>query len=534
MYMGKILILQMSRLPIQSPITSATSSSSEQSSVRSSFRSTGSVKGRHQSSYVNRSVKTNESSSTYRIDEQCSIQEITCNVRDAVVSISGQIFLTEGSGTSPILTTIIKGNGFFIKGHYIICPASLVLINPSLLRTRGRFPAYSGPPTSLYYHNSTVRVSKVLVTVSNVNGCGKSYSYEADLIGVDGAGNIAVLHINMLRQWNICNPPIRNCHPFLRWGKSRNTCPGDKIILIGETSSPDHIGISLFPLTGTAENGVVVGNIADNRYVSYGGSVPGELILLSNILPQGTQQGLPVITLDGAAIGMFLHVDSLSYPYNIALSEFFMRRPVKALIRSFLDNCIPESYKDFVEPVIDPISDYYRFNKGWLGLGGILMSQDDLNTIVAHTDLSENLLIINESIINGPVCKEVLGYRVLAIANPIEDDIRLFIPGAAPTGTFVPSLKSSPLYGIVMIGDIITHINGCPLGDRKGQISPSLVMWRVRPGTTVVIKYRKQSENFEETHEATACVESYEPFLDFPWYTAQVPITLRHLMPILM
>jgi hypothetical protein len=140
-----------------------------------------------------------------------------------------------------------------------------------------------------------------------VNSGGLSYSYEADIVGIDGAANISILYINMNREWNRCNPSIRVCHPFLHWGKSRNTCPGDPIILIGETSRPDNIGLSNIKISGTSENGVVIGNIADNRYISYGGSIPGELILLSNVLTSGFQQGLPVITNNGTVIGMFVY-----------------------------------------------------------------------------------------------------------------------------------------------------------------------------------------------------------------------------------
>ena len=450
------------------------------------------------------------------------IQEIVCNVRDAVVTISGQaIFLGE-------LICITQGNGFFIKGHYIICTAGLVLIPPTLLNNNNRIPN-----NQLTYPNDFVRMSKILVTISNVNGCGKSYSYEADIVGVDGAANIAILYINSARRWNICNPPIRSCHPFLNWGKSRNNCPGDTVILIGEISGLDRIGLTRIPLNGVAENGVSIGNIADNRYVSYGGSVPGELLLLSNIIPTGLQTGLPVITTSGTVVGMYLHIEATT-GLNIALSEFFMRRPVKALIRSFIDGSVPENYHNFVEPVSDPINSYYRFNKAWLGLGGILMSQNDYDTTI-NNDLSRNPIILGSDVTDGPSCKEIVGYRILAVASPIvPSNSDFFVPGATPPDSLVPTLPPSPVYGLIFVGDIITHINSCPLGDRKGQISPALLMWRVCPGNTIIIRYRKQMENFEGFHELTVCAGSYEPFLDFPWYTTPIPETLETMLPVLI
>lgn len=526
-----------------------------------------------------------------------TMRELACNLRDAVVSISGQTVLTSIDGTESIITH--NGNGFFIKGHYIICPADLVLVSPAIFDKKCRNPKYNQKGnednderdndtednntednnmednndkkdyfypegTDGKYLNSMIRVSKILVDVSNVNGSGKSYGYVANIIGVDGAANIAVLCINMDNEWNRFSPPIRTCHPFLQWGKSRSSCPGDTIIVIGNISAPSTIGLlpgwmnesltchtNILQYPGS-ENGVIIGNISDNRYVFPGGQVPGELLLLSNVIAKGFQRGLPVITMDGTIIGMTLHIHSsihimnnsdnitmsnynttilhnayisderTFYPtYNVALSEFFMRRPVKAIIRTYQDNCIPGHYVGFIEHVNDPIGNYYRFNKAWLGISGILMGQEDYNTNISVSNIMSeitktcNITIVKVpmcdggTLTNGPKCKELVGYRVLSV------------------------LRDSPLCGTFNVGDIITHINGCPLGDRKGQISPSLVMWRVRPGDAIFILYKKQSELFEIEHEIKVFSCSYVPFIDFPFYTFALK-SLRNMLPTLM
>jgi S1-C subfamily serine protease len=407
-----------------------------------------------------------------------SFKELIYNVRDAVVSISGQIGLITDDGT---LTTVIKrGTGFFIKGYYIICPASLILISPHDLIDNRRVPNYSDAiPNCSRQH---VRVSRILVAVSNVNGSGESLSYEVDIVGIDGAANIAILVINMNHQWNIQNPTIQKCHPFLHWGKSRSMSPGDIVMLIGDLTSSSkkrYEGV---------ENGVVIGNLADNRYVSYDGSVPGELLLLSNLL-SSKQQGLPVINEYGKVIGMVLSSPNNN---NIAISEFFMRRPVRALIRTFIDREIPEHYRGFIEIVPDPLGNYYRFNKAWLGLSGFLMNQD-----VFDTDINGNLIVKNNYLLSPDQKKEVVGYVIKSICTEY----------------------TSPVFEIISEGDIITHINECPLGDRKGQISPSLVMWRVVPESEVTIKYRKRDENYLLSHEIIIRTASYPPHHDFPWYT---------------
>lgn len=465
-------------------------------------------------------------------DSCCSIRRLACRLRDAVVAISGQT--VTGSISNPSIT-IVRGNGFFIKGHYIICPADLVLMNSSLARTNARIPAFPGIPSGARYPNALIRASKIIVAVSNVNGSGHSYSYEADIVGIDGAANIAILRINMGYPWNKCNPCIEKNHPYLHWGKSRNTCPGDTIMVIGDITNGSKVGISNANSGLMAENAVAVGNIADNRYVFPGGAIPGELLLLSNILfPSGTSQGLPVITCDGKVVGMVVYTRYTNggpvFPANIALSEFFMRRPIKALLNAYQTKCISRNYDGFVEYVLDPIGDYLRFNKAWLGVGGILMSQDDYDTTISTTILSTTgstgavsfaraPLLLNGQVWDGPNCKEIVGFRVLAVAGT-SVPTNVFVPGTSPALTFVPDLPASPALGLISSGDIITHVNGCPLGDRKGQISPSLVMWRVRPGDVVKIQYRKQSDLFKNCYEISVCTRSYEPFLDQPFYSS--------------
>lgn len=449
-----------------------------------------------------------------------TIRELVCNSRDAVVLITGQVTLSDNSGNVSIIAT--RGNGFFIKGHYIICPASLVLISPDLLATNSRIPAFPN-------NDSLIRVSRILIDVSNVNGSSHSYNYDAEIIGIDGAGNIAILRIITNSEWNNANPLIRTCHKFLQWGKSRSSCPGDSVMLIGDT--PSTLMDTLLPsdvkkyglLLPGAENAVSFGTISDNRYVFPGGYVSGELLLLSNIIAKGEQQGLPIITMDGAVIGMIIHIHNSS-SNNIGLSEFFMRRPVKSIIKTYQDGSISTRYRGFITPVSDPIGDYYRFDKSWLGIAGILMGAQDYNTDIV------DLIRIPSSDTLG--CKEIIGYRVLAVAGII-GTTGLFTPGNVPDNFLIPQMKQSPLYNIIIPGDIITHINDCPLGDRKGQISPSLVMWRVQPGNTVKIMYKKQIERFQYNHEITVVTESYHQLLDFPFYS-KFDIPFQNMLPTLL
>jgi len=439
----------------------------------------------------------NDNSSMYsdnsETEKYYTIREFACKLRDAVVSITGQVLIKNKTHKLELL----HGNGFFIKGHYIICPAELIITTP------------------IFDNTDILRATKILADVSNVNGTGISYTYDTIIVGIDAAANIAILHIDMNTQWNKSNPIIKDTHPYLHWGKSRSSCPGDTVLVIGNISAPSNIcqtnNILQYP---GAENAVAIGNLSDNRYVFPGGNVPGELLLLSNITTNGYQRGLPVISTSGSIIGMTLHIES-NVNYNVALAEFFMRRPVKALIRAYLDDNIPDHYRGFIQKVNDPINTYYKFNKSWLGVVGFLMGQDDYNTTIIYSKnkFVRKPIVINDKLYDGPSCKEIVGYRVLSLK----------------TGDLYS--KQSPLINILSTGDIITRINDCPLGDRKGQISPSLIMWRVRPGDTVTLHYKKQSEKFEHTHESIVCTESYDHMSDFPFYSMSHDIPIS---PILM
>lgn len=479
--------------------------------------------------------RSSDNSSHTRKEKARTIRELVYNLRDAVVSIIGQAILLDEHDNKSLVS--YRGNGFFIKGHYIVCPASLTLISPDLLAKHHRDESTSTIGTC---PNKLVRVSRILVDVSNVNGSGKSYCYDANIIGIDGAANIAILRINTTTN----NPIIRVCHPFLQWGKSRNASSGDNIMLIGNTSAPGMLDNCRTSLAG-AENGVVLGTLGDNRYTFPTGHVPGELLLLSNMSPIG-QQGLPIILIHGlelplisnyrdssssdsgyygSVIGMTVHVEG-SHTYNIGLSEFFIRRSVKALIKSHQDNSISDRYMDFINIVPDELGNYYRFNKGWLGLAGVLMDSQD------YTTNFNGLQRVPCQDIRGDTCREIVGYRILAIASPDRQD-GIFIPGNVPTNSIVPDLPPSPLYGIIECGDIITHVNNCPLGDRKGQISPTLVMWRVKPGSEVTITYKKEKENFAEVHNVNVSTLSYQPFLDFPFYS-DLLIPFHNMLPTLL
>lgn len=469
---------------------------------------------------------------------------------------------------------IVEGNGFFTEGHYIITPAHLVLLPPSLTSAANRYPYFKSQDLSHCprIQNEMIRASRILVSVFNVNGNKHSFVYEAELVGVDGAGDIAVLKINPCRVWNTSNPRIEPCHPWLKWCSSRASVPGEKVYLVGDTMA-DQGGVSFNGVAGIAE-----GLLASNRYADYSGTAFAELIRVTEVVSPMTS-GLPILNSRGCVIGMQtgdntssdVLLEAIEQPSPPSLeaegmrgptvprpivvqtglggvfgpSQFFMKRIITALIRGSASK-----YKDCnLVVVCDPIGPYYRYMKGYLGLAYDVFTGVDYDYTVdytsglvppgpgPHSGLPRIRLDANGRFMNTPSCKELIGLRVRGLAglNPNCDDGvpkgLFFVPGGcnAPA-PLVEDLPVSPFLCKIQPGDVITHINGCALGDIDSQIPLSLITWRLKKGSQIEVLYRKggqvlntenqlSDEGYENLKLDYFCIEDCLPaVLDYPWY----------------
>lgn len=102
------------------------------------------------------------------------------NARNAIVDI-----VSFPNPTLPFNPGPSRGCGFFIvtAGHLVIEIPVVERSSPPFL-----IPVCTGCP---------LRKSRIFVRIYNVNGGGKSFVYEVALVGVDGAGDIAVLKIDL-------------------------------------------------------------------------------------------------------------------------------------------------------------------------------------------------------------------------------------------------------------------------------------------------------------------------------------------------
>lgn len=473
--------------------------------------------------------------------------ELACWHRNAVVQITSEWVLVQvGAGESipPVVGRSIPGaeadarfdlvqesNGFFIKGHFIIVPAHAVILPPTYTSVFNRFPfvtAGQGAPTGII-QEQPVKPTRILVAVRNVNNEDRSYSYEATLVGYDGAGDVAVLKIDQERAYNTCNPCIEKCHPYLEWGRSRESKVGEKAYLLGNQIGP------VSRRSYAQGNDIAVGHVANNRYCEYLGWFLPEAILL-DIAPAPYRDGQPILDMRGTIIGMqtldtYTVTSALGQIFSInditsnngivnnnnligGPSQKFMNRSIKAIIGQY---ACPNS-KEFrcqLEPVLDELGNYLRYVKPYAGIAYDVVTPKTYD-VVHNFNSGDDNAGFDQIRLDGlgglpssPNCKEIIGIRVLAVAGLSAPDGTLppasipiiatgttgnnyfYVPGgiaynalfdlpcpfpfnfpfafglSGSTGDVggIPFVINSPFLGKIAPGDIITHINSNPLGN---------------------------------------------------------------------
>ncbi len=479
-------------------------------------------------------------------------QEIHCKFSNAVVKVQSEFILLGGAGGPPPvpITTatgltplgagtrtdkIIESNGFFIKGHYIIVPAHAVLLPPSLTSIVNRYPLADPANTTLgQIKDLMIRASRIFVSVYDVNGKGFSFVYEANLIGVDGAGDIAVLKIDSCGGWNSCNPKIEKCHPYLRFGSSKNSNTGERVYLIGNS-------------VGNSNNALVEGILSDSKYVDSTGTILPQSLLVS-APAYAAASGLPVLNAEGNVIAMqtanlsavdinTAQIDSLSeLGLLVGPTENFMKRVIKNLIKGTSNRCKNQR----VELINDAIGSYYKYKKAYAGVAYDLFQgymYDVTTEYGMMTPLSDQpriRLSATGAFLNVPNCKQLLGVRVLGLAglNPLDGGVVngfYYVPGGTGAAPLVDFLPVSPLLGKLTPGDQITHIEGIELGDLKYQVAPAAITWRLYPGDRVEFKYRKGGnalnsatndlpDSYENINSVSVILNDYPALMDYPWY----------------
>jgi S1-C subfamily serine protease len=435
---------------------------------------------------------------------------------NAVVTINSESVLTPTAAPAiptPGATTLYKtGNGFFVRDHYIVCPASLVLIPQTLLATNNRYPyvRVNQPAPTGTIQNAMTSVSRILVGVSNVNNGERSYVYEAKLVGVDGAGDVAYLEIDYKSQYNANNPKICKEHPRFKWGESRQLTPGMKIYSYG-----DFTGLSG---AQTGSEGFLSGVLSNNRALYYTGAAEQEL-LFADFQTFAGKTGLPFIDQFGRVVGMQT-LNTESHGVTAGPSEFFMRRALKAFM------CPKDkSSSCHLRVIPDNNGSYYAYIKSYLGLTWKTVAPRTYDSAIDPVTGVVSLRVDQKTgtLPNTPACKELVGVQIVAVAGDTTTKY-VTIPGAAGTtgSTGSPPLVGtvdSPVLNIIKPQDILTHLDGYAVGNQYHQIAPALLTWRYTAGKVVTLEYRKFSDDFNTKAQTIATAVEYPPVYDYPFYS---------------
>lgn len=514
--------------------------------------------------------------------ERCdclSPEEICCQFHDAVVTVTAEFILARGAtgGVGPGLTGgvglgsstrvdyILQSNGFRIKGGYFVFPSHIALMPPTLTGAVLRYPyGYTNDNIGINMLNKMVRASRILITVRNVNNKGKAFLYEATLLGVDGAGDLAVAKIDMQREFNKCNPCIEKCHPYFRWGKSKASYCGEEVYMLG-TALQSFYGKfgevdKQVNYNSRGNNGTffTVGRMADPRSTDPSGFALQECILVA---ASTAADGVPVLDCSGKVLGMVTRnrnrlTENQGFLQQLVAgpSQYFSKRVIRAILKG---NC-NKRYTDRLESIIDPAGAYVRYLKGYAGIGYQVFGAENYTYTIDYTSgdfpygFPRIRLDKNGDFLCGPDCKQEIGIKIVSIAGLVSGAAdntpngQRFTPGttltAAPFPVMADAPVDSPVLGQLLPGDLITKIgvmgknNKCKyvnLGDLRDQIAPALLTWRTVAGDIISLQYNRgdnilntdnngdPSNDFYNCYKTIQVVLAQFPqLLDYPWYAA--------------
>ena len=551
--------------------------------------------------------------SSKKSDSECcplTAEQIFTKYADAVVQVNGEFWITSpedpevkaadfqpNENTYVVCTNV---SGFFINKHYIVCPASGVMAPPSITSTVLVFPAQEDPDYKsdlksnkhncaigefgcsgkMKNYKNPVTATNISVTVNNVNGKCYSFRYHAELVGLDGAGDVAVLYVDSKHPCNKNNPCLEECHPYFKFGSSKNAKIGSTVHLIGDTNASN----PTIPYH-SYETSFVTGTLNNNRYCDPSGWVLSECVSVSAPV-YGFSSGLPIIDTCGRVIGMQTcaikpQTQELMYmsgctgcrtsdpiPNNpqvllnmgkvIGPSEFMIRKVVKELIDAF---CNRKHGKKHIQrngcgPLI--------YQKKYLGIAYSKFTAANYDKSCPETSKcgdKPELSGFCDNPFKGTMkpamqdanccpcpgqsyncttsCYQLAGVVVDAIAgmspNGYVEKVldgenttqKYYVPGAIcdaelPSSECVNFLYRPPVNPIPLkVGDAITHINGKSVCNGQGTFAPAVLLWRDNADDDdecVSITYRPCACNFEGICTVKIPLIDMPFYADYPWY----------------
>jgi S1-C subfamily serine protease len=279
-----------------------------------------------------------------------------------------------------------QGTGFFVSAHgHIVTAGHLVLERPNKAAT--------------------------FVVVTMVSADGTPSQYPATIIGIDGRGDVAVLHVH------------HQPSSLLRFGGT--VSPGEPVILIGD------------PL-GKNPRSCALGTVRDGQWTDPTQIIPLTAVLTDVSTSRGNS-GSPLIGLDGRVMAMHTdtietNVSSTSFGGGIAASH----------LSQIVDAMIQTCSIHMMQTTVDTVP---RYRKVELPVSGLLPN---------HHRNYEHL------------------YRSGVLSLPSKwVDTDGFLVGVEGHG--------------LLVGDIITHVNGTSVGTSRTASAIGDVLWYLPPRETTSV-----------------------------------------------
>lgn len=340
------------------------------------------------------------------------------------------------------------------------------------------------------------------VDITKTNKTGRcAATYRAVLCGVDFETGLAWFRVRNGDAWNRCLDPIVR-QTVLKFGNSKRAHPGSVV----------H---TLYDSRVTGPQSMATGVVSDNTGMLRDGGVPYEVITTDLLVGEGAE-GAPILNACGQVVGIIVGVTSFNTA--VGITSAFMERIHNAIVEA---NCTPNCGPHAVY-----IASFgcYLYRHGTLDLSYHLKTATDLNQALLSTAIG-----------NGDCtgCKAVSG-TCGACRGRTEDywrnefynyescrinrEIIGIVVDRNPTGVLGQAVEEcairDPNFGQVQRrffqiqkGDIITHINGMPLGARVGQQSPENIFYSLDACTCVTLTFLKEHEIYSQEHSISVELE---------------------------
>lgn len=366
------------------------------------------------------------------------------------------------------------------------------------------------------------------ITVFNVNGCGRSYVYRGYVVGVDFETGIAIYRIDPCDPWNKCTVCIKK-HPYLKFGTSKCYTPGNAAHVIATQSqqSPQSM------VSGTIVNNT---SVQANAVITYEG-------VLTDIQVLNGAEGAPILDQCGYVVGVVTgrsgvlqsgSTSTLGFTSNSSLVPGLVSDQIitniavglnaqntnsagaafgvsAAFINSVVDRLIESDLRPQCSSFV-LYNDIFGFNiyrHAALGICYYYRQGSDIGLLAGEVIYPPDqarwydpaYCEINRQLI-GIVLKE---NPVGALADAYEDCRALQFP--VFQGKTVMQLPADWVGFQVEQLDLITGINGMPVGQLPTQITPATLLYQLQPCDTVTIDFQKASEFYTHCHSLCTALD---------------------------